>query len=143
MSQENVEIVRRAWDAITRRDLDGFLALMDSEVVAEPRILAVEGGALRGHDGIREWWESVFGAFPDFDAEVIEIREGGHMTISNVRVRGRGAGSDVPFEDDLARKRMAGWEVCLVACIREQERSPRSRWRFGVGEGETAKAPLS
>ena len=101
MSQENVEIVRRAWDAITRRDLDGFLALMDSEVVAEPRILAVEGGALRGHDGIREWWESVFGAFPDFDAEVIEIREGGHMTTSNVRVRGRGAGSDVPFEDPI------------------------------------------
>ena len=25
MSQENVEIVRRAYDAFTRRDLDGFL----------------------------------------------------------------------------------------------------------------------
>ena len=56
MSQEDVAAVRRGWDAISRRDLDGFLALMDPEVVAVPRILAVEGGELHGHDGIREWW---------------------------------------------------------------------------------------
>ncbi len=101
MSQENVELARRAWDAISRRDLDGFLALMDREVVAVPRILAVEGGALQGHDGIREWWGSIFGVFPDFDAEVLGIQGVGDMTISNVQAHGRGEGSDTPFEDAI------------------------------------------
>jgi ketosteroid isomerase-like protein len=101
MSQENVELARRAWDAISRRDLDAFLALMDPEVVAVPRILAVEGGALHGHEGIREWWDNIFGAFPDFDAEVIGVRVVGDLTISNVRAHGRGEESDTPFEDAI------------------------------------------
>jgi ketosteroid isomerase-like protein len=101
MSQENVELAQRAWDAISRGDLDGFLTLMDPRVVATPRILAVEGGALHGHEGIREWWEGIFAAFPDFDAEVIGIQEVGDFTISNVRAHGRGAGSGTPFEDAI------------------------------------------
>ena len=32
MSQENVEIVRRGFDAFNRRDLDAFLALFDPDV---------------------------------------------------------------------------------------------------------------
>ena len=56
---------------------------------------------LHGHYGIREWWESIFGVFPDFDAEVIGIRGVGDVTISNVRVQGRGTSSEVPFEDTV------------------------------------------
>ncbi len=99
MSQENVEVAHRSFEAISRQDLDAFLALMDRDVVAVPRILAVEGGAPRGHDGIRTWWESIFGAFPDFDAEVISVRGVADLTISNVRVHGHGEGSATPFED--------------------------------------------
>ena len=101
MSQDNVELARRTFDAIGRKDLDAFLALMDPEVVAVPRTVAVEGGELRGHDGIRTWWESIFGAFPDFDAEVLGVRDAGESTISNVRVHGRGEGSATPFEETL------------------------------------------
>jgi ketosteroid isomerase-like protein len=101
MSQENVELAHRSFEAISRQDLDGFLALMDRDVVAVPRILAVEGGALRGHDGIRTWWESIFGAFPDFDAEVISVRGVADLTISNIRVHGHGEGSATPFEDNI------------------------------------------
>src|ERR687891_69788 len=49
---DNVDLARQAFAAINRRDLHALLALMDPEVVARPRILSVEGGALRGHDGI-------------------------------------------------------------------------------------------
>ena len=34
MSQENVELAYRAYDAVNRRDLDGLLALMDDGVEA-------------------------------------------------------------------------------------------------------------
>jgi ketosteroid isomerase-like protein len=74
MSQENVELTRRAYEALSRRDLDAFLAAADPDVVAVPRIVAIEGGALRGRGGIRRWWDSILSAFPDFDAEVISVR---------------------------------------------------------------------
>ena len=56
MSQENVERARQAYDALNRRDLPAYLALMDADVEAVPRVAVIEGG-YHGHDGIRRWWE--------------------------------------------------------------------------------------
>ena len=96
MSQENVELVRRGVHAFNERDLDAFLALADDDclyVVALPF-----DGEYRGHDGLRRWWTELFDAAPDFTAEVVEVREHGDLTVSCVRYRGHGAGSDAPFE---------------------------------------------
>lgn len=118
MARENVELVHRAFNAVSRRDIDGFLALMDPEVIAVPRILAVEGGALRGHDGIREWWDGIFSAFPNFDAEVTTVREIGDVTVAGVLARGRGQGSGAPFEDTIwvtsrvRDGRCVWWQTC-------------------------------
>ena len=57
MSQENVELAYRAAEAFNRRDLDAFLALMDDDVEVISRIIVLEGG-LRGHDGVRRWWQN-------------------------------------------------------------------------------------
>jgi len=40
MSQENVELALRAYDAINRRDWDAFVALMDDDVEIVTRIAA-------------------------------------------------------------------------------------------------------
>jgi ketosteroid isomerase-like protein len=107
MSQENVELYRRCVDAFNRRDLNAFLALMDDDVEAVSRLDAIEGG-LRGHDGIRRWWESWFDVWPDYEIEVVGVRDLGDVTLANLRALGHGAGSDVPFEDrawQLARWR--------------------------------------
>jgi hypothetical protein len=45
-------LLSRVYDAVNRRDLRAFLALMDADVEAFPRIIAIEGG-FHGHDGIR------------------------------------------------------------------------------------------
>ncbi len=55
-------------------------------------------GEYRGHDGLRRWWKELFDAMPDFTAELVEVREHGDWTVSGVRYRGHGAGSDAPFE---------------------------------------------
>ena len=99
MSQENVELHYRSIDAVNRRDLDAFLALMDTNVDAVSRIVTVEGG-LQGHDGIRQWWENWLGAFPDYKLEVVEMRDLGDVTIAVFSASGHGAGSDLPFEDN-------------------------------------------
>jgi ketosteroid isomerase-like protein len=100
MSHENVELVRRAYDAFNRRDWDAFVALIDDDVEIVTRIAAIEGPR-RGHDGMRGWWETMLAAFPDFDVEVVEVRDLGDVTLAPLRALGHGAGSNVPFEDLL------------------------------------------
>jgi hypothetical protein len=100
MSHENVELALRALDAVNRRDLDAFLALMDDDVEVVTRIAVIEGG-LHGHDGVRFWWENMFTAFPDFDMKVVDVRDLGDVTLASLRALGHGAGSNVPFEDTL------------------------------------------
>ena len=109
MSQKNVDLARRTIDAFNRRDLDAFLALMDDDIEIASRIVAIEGG-LRGHDGVRRWWQNWLDTWPDYRAEVVEMRDHGDVTIAATRALGHGAGSEVPFED-------AAWQVC--------------RWRAG------------
>ena len=97
---ENVERHYRAIDAMNRRDLGAFLALMDDDVEAVPRIVAMEGG-LHGHDGVRRWWEAWFDAFPDYDIEVREVRDLGEVTVAGLRALGHGAASKLPVEDPI------------------------------------------
>jgi ketosteroid isomerase-like protein len=99
MSQENIEQLYRAQEALNQRDLDAFLALHDHDVEIVPRILKVEGGdSYRGHDGLRTWWETLHGVFPDFSAEIDEVRDLGDLTLARVRLRGQGVGSEAALE---------------------------------------------
>jgi ketosteroid isomerase-like protein len=106
MSQQNVELALRAFDAVNRHDLNALLALMDDDVEVVTRIAAMEGG-LHGHDGIRRWWENMFTAFPDYEFEVVHVRDLGDVILASLRALGHGAGSDVPFEDLLWHA--SGW----------------------------------
>ena len=109
MSQDNVELVHRLIEALNRRDLDAGLALMDDDVEVASRIVAIEGD-LRGHDGVRHWWQNWFDTWPDYKVEIVEVRDGGDVTLAAFRARGHGAGSELPFHD-------TAWQLC--------------RWRAG------------
>ena len=100
MSQK-VELLYRSYDALGRRDLDAYLALVDPEVEFTPRIMQLEGGSVyRGHDGVREWWRTLFAVFPDFSSEVLEVREPRRDTlIVSIRVSGHGVEGGVPFAE--------------------------------------------
>jgi hypothetical protein len=52
MSQENVEVIRAAIEAMNRRDIDGVLRLMDPGVRFEHRLAALEGNFV-GVEGVR------------------------------------------------------------------------------------------
>jgi SnoaL-like protein len=100
MSEQNVELHQRSVDAVNQRDLGSLLAVMDEQVEVVSRIVAVEGG-LQGHDGVRTWWKEWFGAFPDYELEVDEIRDIGEVTIAAMRGVAHGAGSEVPLQDTI------------------------------------------
>ena len=117
MSQENVELAQQAFDAFNRRDMGAFLALMDADVEAVSRLVAMEGG-YHGHDGIRHWWQNLLDAFPDYILETVEARELGNLTLATLRSRGHGADSDTPFVDTVwvvvhwRHKKAVRWRVC-------------------------------
>jgi hypothetical protein len=73
--------------AFNDRDLDAVLAGLHDEVDAFPRLAAVEGG-YRGLDGIRRWWAQLLGAFPDFQVEILEVRDLGEFIVLALRLRG-------------------------------------------------------
>ena len=98
MSQENIDLAYRALDALNRRDWDAFLALVDEEVEIESRLVAIEGG-YHGHEGLRRWWNDFLGAFPDYTAEIQEIRDLGDVTLAHMRGWGHSAGSAMPLVD--------------------------------------------
>ena len=100
MSQENVELTHQVYDAFNRRDSAAFVELMDADVEALPRLAAVEGG-YHGHDGIRRWWKNLLDTIPDFTVEVIEVRERGDMTLTDIRTSGHGADSGSPLEETV------------------------------------------
>jgi ketosteroid isomerase-like protein len=100
MSQENVELAYRAFDALNRRELDAFLALMDDDIEVVPRVSAIEGESnYRGHDGVRRWWSSMLDVFPDYSMEVVEMRDLGDLTFATFHARGHGAGSAAPTDN--------------------------------------------
>ncbi|MGZ5388325.1 MAG: nuclear transport factor 2 family protein [Solirubrobacterales bacterium] len=101
MSQENVELHGRAFEAFNDRDLDAFLALADRDIELAPLNLELEGGAYRGHPGVRTFWNEYLSVFPDFSVDFDELRALGDLTVARVRLRGHGGASDVPFEEPI------------------------------------------
>jgi ketosteroid isomerase-like protein len=55
MSQENVELHRRAFRAFNARDVEAFIAVCNPEIEFHSTFAAVGGARYKGHDGLRKW----------------------------------------------------------------------------------------
>jgi ketosteroid isomerase-like protein len=95
MSKENIEVMEAAYDAITRKDLDAFLALAHPDIEFRSLIAEAEGGTFRGHDGVREWWDSVIQSL-DTQPRPERIEGFRDRGITYMRLAGKIAGVEVP-----------------------------------------------
>jgi len=100
MSQENVENYRRAAAAWLRGDLDAAQVFADEDAEIISRVFIMEG-SYRGHEGVRRWWQDLHDSFPDWHAEVGEVRALGDATLARLHVRGHGSESGVPVEQTM------------------------------------------
>jgi ketosteroid isomerase-like protein len=98
MSQENVEVVPRAFAAFNRQDADGLIALCDPDVEFEPIMAVVDGMTYQGPDGVRKWIAEMNEMFEDYHAEYDEIEDLGEIVVVRGTTSGRGRGSGVPTE---------------------------------------------
>jgi ketosteroid isomerase-like protein len=93
MSQENVEMVRRATDGYNRRDLDGWLENWASDAVLDwSNSRGLEAGVYRGHEEIRAFTQRFLAAWDEVRIEIdspIEVEED-VLVVENVAyLRGR------------------------------------------------------
>ena len=101
MSQENVEIVRRGYEAFNRGDVDGVVGLLapDFEYVASGLVPGV-GGVYRGAEGLRGVAETFWAEFDDPRTEVHELIDAGDQVVASTTMRGHGKQSGFPSRDD-------------------------------------------
>src|SRR5439155_23032180 len=96
MSQENVAIVRRAFEASVRHDNESVFPLYDPEV--EIDLTASGRGVYHGPEGVRQYFPDWLSAFEDRGWEVEEGIDAGEPVIAVMRLHGRGKLSGVPAE---------------------------------------------
>jgi ketosteroid isomerase-like protein len=105
LSEENVEIVRRAWEAWSRGDVEGLAALWDPDMVLH--VNQAGQGVYRGHEGaiksLVDWTED----FDDFNVVAEEFLDKGDYVVVRTRQTGRGKSSGAPMEGLF-------WFVCQM-----------------------------
>jgi ketosteroid isomerase-like protein len=95
MSQENVEIARRAMEAINRRDRDAWLEVQDPELEFRADPEWPESETVAGREAVWEFIADLTDAWEQDDVEMVEvIHAGDDKLLSRYRrpVRGKASG---------------------------------------------------
>jgi ketosteroid isomerase-like protein len=98
MSEENVEIVRRAVEAYEREGLDGSMRYYAPEIEWTATPTAIDRATYRGHDGMRRLFGDFDDEFDDLRFDVEELIDASDQVIVTIRIGGRGRASGAPVD---------------------------------------------
>ena len=127
MSQENVEIVRRAIDAFDRRDLDAALRDVDPDVEVDwSRSAGLEARIYHGYQAAKDFWSTFLEMFDQISTTADEFIESGEHVVVALRSRGRGRDGIVVEAESVS-----------VVTIREGR---MVQWRLYPEKAEALKA---
>jgi ketosteroid isomerase-like protein len=128
MSQENVEIVRSAFQTFAAQGIDAALSFVLPDVVWYPTERWLDGSAYRGHDGVRSLAAAFSENFDDFRYDVYDVRDAQDRVVALVDMTGRikHSGAEVSqrlgfvisgFRDGAFRelRAFANWPAALQA----------------------------
>jgi ketosteroid isomerase-like protein len=103
MSQENVELLRRAIKAINDRDLDAGDDLITEDFEFVPYLARlVETTTYRGRDGLRKYGEDADAAWESFRVRIDQVRDLGDRLVAFGEISGRGRSSGLDVRVPLA-----------------------------------------
>jgi ketosteroid isomerase-like protein len=94
VSEANVDLARRAFEAFAERDVDALLELMHPELEFLPVTANLTTGGLpyRGSEGIRRYIEDVARVWDELRVFPSEYRDLGDTVVALGRIHGRGGG---------------------------------------------------
>ncbi len=127
MSRENVEVVRRVYDAVARRDSGTVFALYDPEVEWDMsrgawRELDEAGAIHHGHEGLRDWFRKQYEVWEKWEDNPDELIDAGEHVVSVVTSQSRGRMSGLEVESHhVAVWTIRKGKVVRVAWFRTRE----------------------
>jgi ketosteroid isomerase-like protein len=100
VSRENVELVRAAWEAWERGDMEAIFAFYDPEIVWDQTHYAAPELAdlYHGHDGVRQFFREWTAPFESYYARAEDFIDAGEAVVVRLRQGGRGKHSGVEVE---------------------------------------------
>jgi ketosteroid isomerase-like protein len=100
MSEENVEVVRAAWEAWERGDMEAIFAFYDPDIVWDQTRYGPGGmsGIYHGHEGIKRFFREWLAPFESYYARPEEFIDAGEAVVVRLRQGGRGKQSGVEVE---------------------------------------------
>jgi ketosteroid isomerase-like protein len=98
MSQENVELVKRLYDAWQKDGFGVVPALMDPDIEYVNPPYAVEPGTRRGYEGFAIAAQNIRNVYPTRRFEPLEFHDAGNQVAVRARVVARGVGSNVEVD---------------------------------------------
>ena len=102
VSDANLKLLRAAYEALERADIDALLDLLHPDVEFRNPDYAMEPGIRHGHDGFRKAMEAGYEVFDDVRYEIEQIADGGDVVVVTGRFTGKGRAAGVPFEAPFA-----------------------------------------
>jgi ketosteroid isomerase-like protein len=108
MSRDNVDIVRRGFQAMTEGGVEALLPLIHPDFeMATPPAMSAEPDTYRGPEGIRRYFASFYEAMDEVSFEAHEIRAVGDLVVVAATLRARGRTTGIETEQSVALV----WEV--------------------------------
>jgi ketosteroid isomerase-like protein len=96
------EPIYRAYDAWSRRDIEGLLAVVHPDAEARPILGANIGTSVYiGHDGLRDWFLDLHQEWERFETRVTRIEHRGARALCTLDINARGRASGVVIEGEL------------------------------------------
>jgi ketosteroid isomerase-like protein len=117
------ELVLRAVNAFRAKDLDGILAVADEEIVLRSLLTEAERPLYYGHEGVRDWFDNVFGVFPDWQPRprpASHDEDGAVVICLDVTATGIGSGAPVDQIYWLGA-RVGGGKITFFGFFRTEE----------------------
>jgi ketosteroid isomerase-like protein len=105
LSARNVALLREAYESIGRRGIEDVDAwdVISEDVVIRDRPEAPDAQTYKGRAGVREALAISDDSFEDFSMEPVDlIGVGSNRVVIVLRMHGRGRGSGVPVEEEIA-----------------------------------------
>jgi ketosteroid isomerase-like protein len=91
---ENVEVVKRVFEAFAERDVDAMADLLDPAVLFEPApTFARPHRSYLGHSGMRQYFDDLSESWERLEVSVQEYRAAGNYVLAFGRIYAVGGGS--------------------------------------------------
>ena len=128
MSQANVDVVRRIYDAAARRDDETPFELYAEDIVCDlshaSRVALAMKPVYHGHEGVRQYWRETTSAFGEIDFEVEELIDAGDQVLAVIREREVGRASGAPVEaTHLALYTLSGGKVTQLQVFDDRQQA--------------------